>query len=110
MLGTDSSSHDDARVPYVDFLFSRPPLLGPAQANAGSTPWCLVGCQQDRVVTASDRDFPRLARVLSRGPPHTIRVSVPIGLGPFRSRESGEVLAARGFVDLWTRSGVRASW
>ena len=110
MLGFDSSSHDNAGVTHVDFLLARPALLGQAQAHAGSTPRGLVGCQQNWPVSASHRDFPRVARVLSRGPAHTIRVSVPIGLGAFRSGESGEVLAARGFVDFWTRGGVRASW
>src|SRR5205823_466042 len=107
---TDSWTPNVARITHADSLPTRPPLLGPAQAHAGSTPRCLVGCQQNRTVSASHRDFPRVARVLSRGPAHTIRVSVPVGLGAFRSGESGEVLAARGFVDFWTRGGVRAPW
>src|SRR5689334_2805284 len=104
MLGADSSSHDHARVPHVDFLLSRPALLGQAQAYAGSPSRRLVGCKQNRVVAATRRDLQRMARVLSRRTAHALRLLVPIGLGALRSRESREVLAPGRLVDLWTGS------
>src|SRR5246127_5352756 len=107
MLGANSSSHDDAWISYVDFLLARLALLGQAQAHAGSPPRCLVGCKQNRIVSATHRDFQRMARVLPRSTAHALRLLVPIGLGALRSREPGEVLAPRRFVDLWTRSVVR---
>jgi hypothetical protein len=50
----------------------------------------------------------RMAGVLSRGSAHADRLSLPIRLGPLRSWESGKMPAARRFVDLRARSGVRA--
>ncbi len=108
MLGADSSSHDDAWIAHVDFLLSRPALLGQAPAHAGSAPRRLVGCQQDWVVAATHRDFQRMARVLPRSTAHAFGLSVSTGPGPVRSGESGEVPAARRFVDLWAGGGVRA--
>src|SRR5579864_7018928 len=110
MLGADSSSDDDARVAHVDFLFSRPALLGQAQAHAGSSPRRLVGCKQDWAIAAAHRDFQRMAGVLPRSTAYAFRLFVSLGLGPVRSRESGEMPSAWRFVDLWTGGIVRASW
>src|SRR5216684_2254067 len=101
MLGADSSSHDDARVAHVDLLLARPALLGQAQAYVRSTPRRLVGCQQNRVIAATDRDFQRMARLLPWSSPHALGLSVSVGFGPLRSRESGKMPATRRFVDLW---------
>src|SRR5271166_3890709 len=100
MLGPDSSSHVKPRVPHVDLLLARPALLGQAPAHAGSAPWRLVGCQQNRVVAAAHRDCPRMARVLPRGAAYTFWLPLSVGLGSVRFGESGKMPAARRFVDL----------
>src|SRR5450759_645684 len=107
MLGADSSSHDGARISHVDFLLSRPALLGPAQVDAGSAPRRLVGCQQNRALAAAHRDFQRMARLLPRSTAYAFRLSLSIGFGPLRSGDSGKMPAARRFVDLWSRGFVR---
>src|SRR5208283_6137160 len=101
MLGIDSSSYDEAWVAHVDFLLSGSTLLGQAQAHARSPARRLVGRQQNRAVAATHRDFQRMARVLPRGKAHAFRLSVSIGLGSFRSGESGKMPDPRRFVDLW---------
>ena len=70
----------------------------------------LVGCQQNRVIAASHRDFQRMARVLPWSAPHALGLSVSVGFGPVRSRESGKMPAARRSVDLWAGGVVRAPW
>ena len=81
MLGAYSSTDDAAGIAYVGLLFSRPALLGQAQADAGGTPRRLVGREQDWFVAAAHRDFQRLARVLSRSAAYAFWLSVSIGLG-----------------------------
>src|ERR1700690_1130673 len=103
MLGVDSSSDDQPRSAHVDFLFSRPALLGKAQAYAGSAAWRVVGCQQDWFVSSTDRDRPRLACLLSRSTADPLRLPVSVGTGSIRSRKSRKMPAAWRFVDLWTR-------
>src|SRR5580692_3081112 len=109
MLGAYSSADDAAGFAHVDFLFSRPALLGQAQAYVRGAPRRLVGREQDWFVAAAHRDFQRMARVLSRGAAHALGLPVSLGLGAVRPGESGEVFTARGFVDLWARGRVRAS-
>ena len=76
MLGAYSSADDAAGVAHVDFLLSRPALLGQAQAYVGGAPRRLVGREQDWLVAAAHRDFQRLARVLPRSAAHAFGLSV----------------------------------
>src|SRR5450755_2863346 len=108
MLGAHSSSDDEPWRAHVDFLFSRPALLGKAQAYAGSAAWRVVGCKQDWFVSSTHRDRPRLARLLSRSAAYPLRLLVSLGTGFIRSRKSRKMPAAWRFVDLWTRCPVRA--
>src|SRR5271166_6812159 len=108
MLGADSSAHDYTGGAHVDFLLSRPALLGPAQAHAGSPQGRLVGRKQDRLVAAAHRDFPGMAGALPRSAAHSFGLSVSIGFGPVRSGKARKVLTARGFVDLWPGGSLRA--
>src|ERR1035441_8336578 len=109
MLGADPSPDDNARSPHVDIVFARPALLGQAKAHSGSAPRRLVGCEQNWAVAATHRDLPRLAGLLPRSTAHAFRLSVSIGLGPLRYRESGKMPAPRGSVDLWAGGLLRAS-
>src|SRR5208282_4527467 len=99
MLGADSSADDDPRSAHVDFLLSRPALLGPTQTHAGSSPRRLVGRKQDRLVAATHRDSQGMARALPRSAAHALGLSLSIGPSPLRSRKSGKVPAPWGFVD-----------
>src|SRR5450631_2568780 len=105
MLGAHPSAHDDARGAYVDFVFSRSALLGPPPADAGSAARRLVGRKQNRLIAAADRNFARLAGLLSRRAAHAFWLPVPTWPGSVRSGKSGEVPVARRLVDL--RSGSR---
>src|SRR5271170_4059058 len=107
MLGADSPADDDSRVAHVDFLLSRPALLGPAQAHAGSTSRRMVGREQDWIVSATDRNSPGMARFLPRSAPHAFRLSVSPGLGSLRSGEAGKMLAPRVLLDFWSGGRVR---
>ena len=98
LLGADSSANDDARSAHVDFLLSRPALLGQAQAHAGSAPRRLVGRQQNRVVTPAHRNVQRMARLLPRRTAHAFRLSVSLGLALF-DLENPEKCLLRG--DSW---------
>src|SRR5271170_1059852 len=110
MLGAYSSSHDAAGIAHVDLLLSRPALLGQAQAHAGGAARRLVGCEQDWLVAAAHRNFQRMARLLPRCTAHAFGLFVSPGLGAVRTRESGKVFTARGFMDLWARGRIRTSW
>ncbi len=109
MLGADSSPHDDPRIAHVDFLLSRPALLGQAPAHVGSAPRRLVGCKQDWFVAAAHRDLQRMARLLPRSAAHAFRLPVSIGLGPLRSRKSREMPASRRLVDLRARGAITSA-
>lgn len=57
----------------------------------------------------SDRMLKQLATDTNKSP-YAFWLSVSLGLGPVRPRESGKMPSAWRFVDLWTGGVVRAPW
>ena len=109
MLGADPSSGDDAWGAHVDFLFSRPALLGQAQTHAGSAPRRLVGCKQDRAASPPPIETSRGWLVFYHGVRHTPSGCLyRLGLALFELENPAKVPAARRLLDFWTRGRVRA--
>ena len=66
--------------------------IGSCWKRAGA----LGGTPQDRTIPATHRDYQGMARVLSRSASHAFWLSVSVGFGAFRSRESGKMPVAGG--------------
>src|ERR1700733_3614005 len=99
-MGLNSSTHDTAWRPYLDFILPRFAALGQSQAHSGSSTRCMVGRQQNWYVAATDRNAERLADDLPRRPSHAIKLHLQARLGSIRPGAARKMPDSRGFLDV----------